>query len=461
MDPIHSPEPTETSTTGDGKDRASRGVPANLDLLIVWHPDPRFEGLRCPIWAGARLVLGRGSPAFGRGPLDNPRLSRRHVELQLLVGPETAVVELRDLGSTNGTWYRGQRVEAVRVGERAAFVAGDIVFLIVPANPSVVVSAAPRAAPRLISRSASMSVLLDQLALVAPRTTPVLLLGESGSGKEVMARRIHEESGRGGAFVATNCGGLAEGVLHSELFGHVRGAFSGADRTRAGLVERARGGTLFLDEIGDASPALQVTLLRLLQEREFRAVGSDETQRAEIRCVAATNVDLAAAIAEGRFRHDLYTRLSRWVLRIPPLRERPEDIPLLAEAFAVSYRGPGARLSRPFVETLLAYEWPGNVRELDAAIERACVASPEDGPLSPPEWMTVDLTPRTEIPATGATASLTSAPRRRPDRDTLLTMLEQHGGEVKALATALGVSRSTLYRWFEALGITSEGLRGR
>jgi transcriptional regulator with GAF, ATPase, and Fis domain len=460
MDPTtevgHTLEPGATAST-------SGRTPS---LVLAWHPDPRFTGRSCPLPPGLRLELGRGGVAFGPGALDDPRLSRRHFAVESAADGQVLVT---DLGSTNGTSFRGAPLGTRTLSVGACFIAGQCLFVVARGaggdRPDV-------AADGPIGRSAALGAALDQVAMVAPRPTAVLLLGESGTGKEVFAREVHRRSGRKGPLVAVNCGGMADGVLQSELFGHVRGAFSGADRGRAGLVEQGRGGTLFLDEVGDASPALQVSLLRLLQEGEYRPVGGDEVRRAEIRCVAATNVDLEAAIAAGRFRQDLYTRLSRWVIRLPPLRERREDIPLLAQAFVERHRGAGARASRRFVEALLGAAWPGNVRELDAVIERACVAAPAGVDLlDPPEWLLASLTERAtlpEEPSRPATPGLETPPSppaappsrpRRPDAETLTRLLAEHGGEMKALARTLGIGRTTLYRWFEAAGLSPESIR--
>jgi two-component system, NtrC family, response regulator AtoC len=235
----------------------------------------------------------------------------------------------------------------------------------------------------VIGTSAAMREVLDLAARVAPYPSTVLLTGESGSGKEAIARAVHGASPRSGRpFVAVNCGAIPETLLESELFGHERGAFTGADRMREGLVEEAEGGTLFLDEIGELPLALQVKLLRLLQERTLRRVGGAGERPVDVRVLTATARDLVQEVREGRFREDLFYRINVVQIHIPPLRTRPEDIPLLAEHFV---RRHAARLglavpalSRSLFPLLAAYTWPGNVRELENVLERAIVLSGGD-----------------------------------------------------------------------------------
>jgi two-component system response regulator PilR (NtrC family) len=228
----------------------------------------------------------------------------------------------------------------------------------------------------IIGRSAAMHAVFQLIETVAPTSSTVLISGESGTGKELVARAIHYNSPRRDRpFVALNCGALPESLLESELFGHVRGAFTGADSNKKGLIEVADKGTVLLDEIGEMSPMMQVKLLRVLQERKFRRVGGTEEIEADIRIIAATNRDLTKMVGDGQFREDLYYRINVIPVPLPPLRERQEDIPLLAEHFLVKYAGqvgkPIAGLSPDALHCLQAYHWPGNIRELENAIERA------------------------------------------------------------------------------------------
>ena len=237
-----------------------------------------------------------------------------------------------------------------------------------------------RGADAIIGHSASIKAALDMARKVARHPSTVLITGESGTGKELVARLVHKSSPRADkAFVAVNCGAIPEPLLESELFGHVKGAFTSADRDKIGLFEEANGGTLFLDEIGELPAALQVKLLRALQEGEVRRVGATTSQRIDARVVAATNRDLGVDVASGRFRGDLYYRVNVVTIRLPPLRERSQDVPELALHFLRLYN---ARLglkvesiSPPAMRTLIDYAWPGNVRELENVIERALVLS--------------------------------------------------------------------------------------
>src|SRR5512135_1728222 len=229
----------------------------------------------------------------------------------------------------------------------------------------------------VVGRSEAMLQVYKTAARVASSDATVLIQGESGTGKELVARAIHASSPRAQRpFVAVDCGAIAEGVLESELFGHARGAFTGAQATRRGLFEEANHGTLFLDEIGDVGPNLQARLLRALQEGTIRKVGTNEPVAVDVRVVAASNKDLSQAVKDGRFREDLFYRLNVVTIRIPPLRDRREDIPLLAEHFAAKHgRGRGA-ISPEARELLQGYDWPGNVRELENVVARALALNP-------------------------------------------------------------------------------------
>ncbi len=298
-----------------------------------------------------------------------------------------------------------------------------------------------------VGRSEPMLQVFKTAARVAASDATVLIQGESGTGKELVARAIHAASPRAaGPFVPVDCGAIAEGVLESELFGHVRGAFTGAQVARCGLFEEAGGGTIFLDEVGDVGQALQARLLRALQEGTIRRVGANEAIPVDVRVVAATNKDLEAAVRSGRFREDLFYRLNVVTLRIPPLRERREDVPVLAEHFAAKHgRGEGAAVSAQARELLLAYDWPGNVRELENVIARALALNPS-GVIVP-----ADLPDRVRGAAPAPAKGLPLPPGFRPSLDDLsrryvALVLQECGGNKTRAAEQLGIDRKTLYR---------------
>ena len=310
-----------------------------------------------------------------------------------------------------------------------------------------------------MGRAPLMIDLYKEIARVSPTRSTVLIVGDSGTGKELVARSIHEHSNRSsGPFVAVNCGALTETLLEAELFGHVRGSFTGAVVDRKGLWEEAEGGTLFLDEVGETSAAMQVKLLRALQEGEIRRVGAPRAIKVDARIIAATNRALEHEVKNGNFREDLFYRLSVVTLRVPPLSERRTDIPLLAERFlrgTIEAHGrTQLRLSEEAIKCLVAYNWPGNVRELESAIEYAVLhargseIAPEDLPskLNAPHIRAAARSPLSAL--FGDLPSLDELERRY-----LLHVLEAAGGNRTRAAEILGIDRRTLYRMVERFGI--------
>jgi DNA-binding NtrC family response regulator len=298
----------------------------------------------------------------------------------------------------------------------------------------------------VVGRSEAMLQVYKTAARVASTDATVLIQGESGTGKELVARAIHAASPRSsGPFVAVDCGAIAEGVLESELFGHARGAFTGAQVARRGLFEEAHHGTLFLDEIGDIGPNLQARLLRALQEGTIRRVGANEPIAVDVRIVAATNRDLEASVKEGAFRADLYYRLHVVSIRIPPLRERREDIPLLAEHFAQKHgRAEGSAISPEARELLLAHDWLGNVRELENVIARALALNPSGVVLPedlPEAVRAARATRPPSLPDTSDRPSLAVLEQRYASQ-----VLQETGGNKTRAAEILGIDRKTLYR---------------
>ena len=297
--------------------------------------------------------------------------------------------------------------------------------------------------------------LVDALALaadVAESALPVLVTGESGTGKELVAQFVHERSGRRGPLVAVNCAALPAELVESELFGHVRGAFTGAQADRAGRFERADGGTLFLDEVGDVPASVQVKLLRILQSGEYERVGDDRTRRTDVRVVAATNRDLEAALREGTFREDLYYRIAGVRVRLPPLRERPGDVVLLAEHLGTRYAKAAGRprpaWSDAALAALAAYRWPGNVRELQNAVERAVVLA-KGGPIEPrhlPEEIR-----EAEGPAAG-TADDAGLSLEEVERRHVVRVLAR-SKDYEEAARTLGIDKATLWRKRKRYGL--------
>ncbi len=309
----------------------------------------------------------------------------------------------------------------------------------------------PEGLPTLVAESPAMRPVLALMERVAPSEANVLVTGEHGTGKEVVARWIHAASGRRDRpLVIVNAGGLPEGVFESELFGHVKGAFTDAKADRIGRFELADQGTLFLDEIANITPAQQGRLLRVLQTGELERVGSSQTRRVNVRVIAATNADLQAAVAEGRFREDLLFRLNTLEIRLPPLRERREDILPLAQFFlrhhAARYGKARAGFSDEALRLLRGWDWPGNVRELDHAVERAVLLSRGD----PIEAADLALAPAAEAAGRRAAAGGTLEDL---EREAVRQALDRHQGNVSLAAKDLGVSRSSLYRRIQRLGL--------
>ncbi|WP_242344320.1 sigma 54-interacting transcriptional regulator [Anaeromyxobacter terrae] len=306
----------------------------------------------------------------------------------------------------------------------------------------------------LVVRSEAMHRVLDLALRVAKVESTALITGESGVGKERIARLIHEESPRAGRpFVAVNCGAVTETLLESELFGHARGAFTGADRDRGGLFEAANGGTLFLDEIGEISPGMQVKLLRALQEREIRRVGETRSRAVDVRVVAATNRNLADEVAAGRFRQDLFYRLRVIELRVPPLRERPEDVLPLARVFLAETARRMKRKLTGFTpraaDQLLRHDWPGNVREVQNAIEHAVALSA--GSRVDVEDLPEEL--RAAMPRARPTGR--TRPLEDVEREYILAAVEGAGGNRTRAAAELGIGLATLKRKLKHYGAAS------
>ena len=302
----------------------------------------------------------------------------------------------------------------------------------------------------LIGDSQAMRELRKLVDMVAPTDTTVLILGESGTGKEVVAHAIHEHSSRADKeLMAIDGSGLQETLFESELFGHERGAFTGADRLKKGLVEEAGGSTLFLDEIGDIGPSIQAKLLRLMETASFRRVGGTKTLNADVRFITATNRDLAAMSRDGSFRADLYFRLSRFVIQVPPLRDRREDIETLAHHFLSGAGGiPLKQLSREALALLQGHDWPGNVRELRNAIERACILARNSSSLAAEHLAFLPKNDGDTVLRFSGEPTL-----ERIERDYFRRIMAKYGGNRLKTALALGVSERQVYRLIDKYGL--------
>jgi two-component system, NtrC family, nitrogen regulation response regulator NtrX len=310
---------------------------------------------------------------------------------------------------------------------------------------------------RIIGESVPMKALRQQLELMAPTNGRVLIYGESGTGKELIARALHSQSRRNGqAFVEVNCAAIPEELIESELFGHVKGSFTGAHEHKTGKFQKADAGTLFLDEVGDMSLKTQAKVLRALEEQRFEPVGSGKAVQVDVRVIAATNKDLEKEIAAGNFREDLFYRLNVIPFSVPPLRERAEDIPLLADyflgEFVMAYGRKSKQLTNGAYETLSDYSWPGNVRELRNLMERIVIMNPGQR-IDAAHLPLASDTRSNTLPKTSGFATLEEA-RKAYERDYVLRTLEELGGNMTRTAAALGLERSHLYRKMKTLGIS-------
>ncbi len=333
--------------------------------------------------SGLEKVFDRRLVYIGSAPdndfvLDDPSVSRNHLKID----GERSGYRVRDLESKNGTWFAGARLGEAILGTSALLRLGqtELQFEQLPELHEVALAREPQFGD-LLGQSTEMREIFALLARAAPSDSTILVEGESGTGKELVAEAIHSHSRRSsGAFVVFDCSAVQRDLMESELFGHVKGAFTGAIATRKGALAEAHGGTLFLDEIGELGLELQPKLLRALEKREIKPVGSNERAPVDVRVVAATNRDLAQMVRDGTFREDLYYRLAVIQIVLPPLRRRKGDIPVLVNHFLIEAQARAARpgamtISFDTMQTLQAYPWPGNVRELRNHIERAAVLS--------------------------------------------------------------------------------------
>ena len=423
------------------------------------------------IFTEARTTIGRDETADLRLPV--AAVSRAHAEILW----DDSRWLVRDLGSRNGTLLDGHPITQAVLERGAELRIGDGVFKFLDFEVSdycaYLLDGSVDGQRRLVEDSDlvggyQMDRIAAELVRIAPTNLSVMLLGESGTGKEVAARELHRSSGRKGAFQAVNCAAIPATLLESELFGYKRGAFSGADRDKPGLVRLADQGTLLLDEIGDMSLEAQAKLLRVLQSRELYPLGATAPERVDIRVVCATHRDLQRLIQLEKFREDLYARLNEYQLRLPPLRDRKEDIFQLALAFLRRHGRPELRLSFGFALGLVNYDWPYNVRELEGCVKRCLAlcdgAIVEESLLPEPiKDLMADygqpLT-RAELSAHNSSFDVARATRTSAPTDAdLRALLEKHRGNVAAVGRDLGKARMQVHRWMERYGINVDEYR--
>jgi len=411
----------------------------HCQVVVVDGPD---RGRACRI-AAAEIVIG--TAAGCDLVLSDDRVSGRHLALRAV----ESRFAVRDLESTNGSWFEGSRITEVTVPAGSTLLAGKTALRIEPeAQPLDIPPSQARRFGELVGDSLAMREVFAVLERVAGSDATILVEGPTGTGKELVARAVHDASTRRrGPFVAVDCGALPENLLESELFGHVRGAFTGAATARNGMIVRADGGTLFLDELGRVSPTLQARLLRVLEERHVRPLGGDSERAVDVRVIAASRDDLDAEVAAGRFRPDLLYRLAVVRIALPPLRTRREDLPLLVRELLRRRGLADEAPAGPNLDRLIAHAWPGNVRELRNVLDRAIALAPgarrftdlairvESTPIAGDE-----LAIRSDLPYAEAKAAVLHDFERRY----LADLLARTAGNLSAAARESGVDRKHL-----------------
>jgi transcriptional regulator with PAS, ATPase and Fis domain len=444
---MQAPSDEELSTRSASLDEVHRVRLTGARVEVTGGPD---AGLAVEL-GGAGVIIGSGASCELR--LRDKLVSRRHLELLA----EANGVRVRDLDSLNGTFFSGARVESLLLDRDAVLIVGDTSLALRFSDRPLDLPVSPRTRfGDAIAHSAALRHVISLLEKAAKGDVTVLLEGDSGTGKDVLAHALHQESARkDGPFVVVDCGAIPENLVESELFGHERGAFTGAVAARSGAFEQADGGTLFLDEVGELPLEAQPKLLRALESRSFRRVGGAQTLKVDVRVVAATNRRLREAVRRREFREDLFYRLAVVYVAVPRLSERPDDVLPLAESFLRRATGDAAAtVPADLARLLVAYPWPGNARELRNVVERFATFDRTDegllfGNAGPPS------TRGAPSPFAGLeTLSYHEAKRRLIEsfhREVLPRVVDRAGGSVQRAAEALGIPRASLYRMLQPL----------
>jgi DNA-binding NtrC family response regulator len=456
---------SETTGTMEGmRGGAERQGPADAGLVLLYAPN--FADLP-PVFPipGDPVVIGRVPPPGGH-TIQQTAVSRTHARIAR-VDDRFVVVDLR---SRNGTLLNGRMIEESTLEDGDELRVGDAIFKFVADGASAyapyridgtVKPPARRPIAGMIG-GYQLAKLSQDIETIARAGLSVLVHGETGTGKELAARALHQASGRKGPFCALNCAAIPATLVESELFGWRRGAFTGADRDRAGLVRASHGGTLLLDEIGDMPIEAQAKLLRMLETREVVPLGAEAGERVDVHVVCATHRDLQSLVDEGKFRGDLFARINGYTLRLPPLRQRKEDLYVLVRHFLAKGGRGDLKVSFPFMTSLCHHAWPYNVRELEAAIRRAIAVS--DGRELEVKHLPEIIQDRMKSYGSPVERSAPApAPKRiagPPTEGELRGMLERHQGNVAAVARELGKDRVQIHRWMRLHGIDPESYRG-
>ncbi len=442
-------EPSSPSRTRTAERAPARRRPARVARLLVVHGPDRGASR---VLTGERLVVGREGSGEGALELHDAEVSRGHlaIEVEGAAGAATLEYLVEDQGSRNGVHADGARVTRARLRHGTVVRLGSTLLLFdvaeLPAGAEL-----DGESDHLPGPSLALGRIRAEIRAVAGGPAPVLILGDSGTGKERIAEELHRQSGRSGPFVPINCAAISAELAESELFGHVAGAFTGATSKSPGVFMSADRGTLFLDEIGELPTALQPKLLRALAKGEVRPVGSAEIRHADVRIVAATHRDLERAAREGGFRGDLLARLSGWTITVPPLVERKQDVLALAQRFLLAAGHPGA-LTADAAEALLLHPWRYNVRELEQVVGSAVIRArgePIDLPHLPRELARPLEARGGEVVEVAPPLALLIPRDRAPTADELRTVLDQLGGSISEVAAFFGKDRKQVYRWMK------------